>query len=730
MLDLTFPKLNDKQREAVFTTEGPVLILAGAGSGKTTVLVNRIAYLIEKKSVSPHSILAITFTNKAAGELESRLSDMLGDEGRGIWAKTFHSACVRFLRRDIGRLGYRAGFSIFDTADQVTVMKECLKSLGLSDKNFPPKQILSLIGRLKDTLTTPEEFIKEYPNDYYFSHVGKLYELYQQKLISYGAVDFDDIIMLAVRLFEENPDVLDFYRKKFKYILVDEYQDTNHAQYRLVSLLAEPLQNLCVVGDDDQSIYKFRGANIENILSFEKQFPNTKIIKLEENYRSTQNILNAANGVIKNNRGRRDKSLWTSRGRGERVNLFCGYNEYAEAEYIAEKIASGGRSYGDFAVLYRMNAQSRVIENALLQAAIPYRVVGGLRFYDRKEIKDAVAYLRLISNLDDNVSLKRIINEPKRKLGKTTIDEVEVLSARQGIGMLAVCENAGDYPSLSKAAPRLKAFADMIKNLQSQSRLPLDEFLRAVLTETNYIPALEAENIPENMTRLENLHEFINSAKEYELTDETPSLEGFLENIALIADVDNYDETQDAVALMTLHSAKGLEFPVVFLAGAEEGIFPGYQSIAKPEELEEERCLCYVGITRAKEELHITHTKTRTLFGTTAHNPVSRFVGEIPPEVLTCVQAPLSSFARSEYTSESAPSLLTHRRNAPSTAASKPKVTMSFSAGERVLHKKFGEGIILKATEVGNDFHLEIAFKNAGTKNLLAAYANLSKLQP
>lgn len=726
MLDLEFPKLNDKQREAVFTTDGPVLILAGAGSGKTTVLVNRIAYLLGACGASPYGILAITFTNKAAAELKNRLSSMLGPAGEGVWASTFHSACVKFLRRDIDKLGYPQQFNIFDRADQLTVVKECLKELNLSDKIFPPKAVLSTIGRAKDELLTPDEYAKIQASDFRLAQIAKIYALYQKKLKTYGALDFDDIIMQTVKLFEKETDVLAYYQNKFKYVLVDEYQDTNHAQYRLVSLLAGKHRNLCVVGDDDQSIYKFRGANIENILGFERQFPEAKVVKLEENYRSTATILDAANGVIKNNIGRKGKSLWTNNDTGEKVTVYSAQNEHEEGQYIADQIALGqimySRNFSDFAILYRMNAQSRVIENMLLRSAIPYRVLGGLRFYDRKEIKDVVAYLRLIHNPNDNISLKRIINEPKRGLGKTTIDNADDLSASTGESIFHICEMAYTYPATARSSVKLMEFAKIMNQLRAESeKIPLVDFVKLVLDKTGYVDALEAEEIIENITRLENIKELISDAQEFQNNEETPTLSSFLEKISLIADVDNYDETQDAVVLMTLHSAKGLEFPTVFLVGVEEGIFPSFQSIGSTEELEEERRLCYVGITRAKEQLYITHTFSRMLFGSTTYNKLSRFVNEIPSELVDGFKKTVATPIQKEQVAN------TNFFTPPKpTISSKPPA--SYSIGEKVNHKKFGDGTILKATQVGNDCHLEIAFDSVGTKNLMAAYANLTKI--
>ena len=718
MFDFDFPNLNDKQREAVYTTDGPVLILAGAGSGKTTVLINRVAYLIGAKNVNPSQILAITFTNKAAAELKSRLNTMLGSHGELVWASTFHSLCVRILRRDIERLGYPSSFNIFDRADQLTVVKECLKELNLDDKVYPPKAILNHISRAKDELMDPEDFKKEYSMDFRLAKVGQIYQMYQDKLKKYGSLDFDDIIMLTVNLFEENPDVLGFYQNRFRYIMVDEYQDTNHAQYKLVSLMADAHKNLCVVGDDDQSIYKFRGADIENILSFEKQYKNAKVVKLEENYRSTQNILDAANNVIKNNSGRKGKSLWTSKGAGEKINLIRAQNEHDEGQQIADKIAEltmfGGYSYNDFAILYRTNAQSRVIENMFLRNAIPYRVLGGLRFFDRKEIKDIIAYMKLINNPNDNVSLKRIINEPKRGIGKKSVDDAESLSAQDNISMFEVCE---------KSTGKLKAFADMINEIK-ENDYSISKMVEVILDKTGYLDALIKENTVESNTRIENIKELVTDAMEYEKSEEEEhSLAGYLEKISLVADVDNYDETQDVAVMMTMHSAKGLEFPVVFIAGMEEGIFPSFQSVVSNEELEEERRLCYVAITRAKKQLFISHTFSRSLYGSTSYNQPSRFLAEIPTELIEgqFVIKPAVREARTNY-GESQHTTV----NLSASKVTAPKT--EYNVGERVKHLKFGEGTILKATPVGNDTHLEVMFDTAGTKNLMAAYAKLKKL--
>ncbi len=721
MFDSTFPNLNDKQREAVYTTDGPVLILAGAGSGKTTTLINRVAYLIGTNKAYPSQILAITFTNKAAAELKSRLSSMLGGEGDLVWASTFHSLCVRILRRDIERLGFPSSFNIFDRADQLTVVKECLKELNIDDKTHPPKGVLSLIGRAKDELMTPDDFAKEYESDFKMTKVAQIYKLYQEKLKKYGSLDFDDIIMLTVRLFDEHPEVLAFYQSRLKYIMVNEYQDTNHAQYRLVSLLADAHKNLCVVGDDDQSIYKFRGANIENILSFEKQYKNARVIKLEENYRSTQNILDAANEVIKNNLGRKGKSLWTDKGSGEKIKIIDAQNEHDEgkqiADIVSELVLSEGYSYKDFAVLYRTNAQSRVIENMLIKSAVPYRVLGGLRFFDRKEVKDVVAYMKLINNPNDNVSLKRIINEPKRKIGKKTVEDAETLSAQQNISMFNVCESS---------TGKLKDFADMINAIKEKS-FGVSKMVEEILDKTGYLQSLVDENTVESKTRIENIRELVTDAMEYESScpeGEQPTLAGYLEKISLVADVDNYDETQDVVVLMTLHSAKGLEFPVVFIAGMEEGIFPSFMSVVSNEELEEERRLCYVGITRAKQRLYISHTFSRSIYGSTSYNQPSRFLAEIPCELVESNRV-FKKVESSAFGSFSSPA--THTKVNLS-ASAKTAPTAQYSSGERVRHPKFGEGTVLKATTVGNDVHLEVMFDTVGTKNLMAAYARLEKL--
>ena len=723
-MDLNFPNLNNKQREAVYQTEGPVLILAGAGSGKTTVLINRVAYLLEAKGVSPYSILTITFTNKAAAELKERLFKMLGPMGEGVWASTFHSLCVRILRRDIDKLGFPSQFNIFERADQLTVVKECLKELNLDEKLFNPKAILNTISQAKDELITPYDYEKQFAGDFRNSKIANVYLLYQEKLKKYGALDFDDIIVLTVQLFQQFPEVLEYYQNKFRYIMVDEYQDTNHAQYVLVSLLAGKYKNLCVVGDDDQSIYKFRGADIENILSFENEYKNAKVIKLEENYRSTNVILEAANRVIANNKGRKGKELWTKKRGGERISVYQAQNEHDEGWYIANQIFALRDIYkynfSDFAILYRTNAQSRVIENMLTREAIPYRVLGGLRFFDRKEIKDVLSYLKVINNPNDNVSLKRIINEPKRGIGKTTVDKAEATSILEDRSMFSVfCE-----PS-SKAYE----FTKIINELREQvNDVRPSDFVKLVLDKSGYTDALINENTVEATTRLENIKELVSDAMEYEKSEEKPTLSGYLEKISLVADVDNYDETQDVVVLMTLHSAKGLEFPVVFIAGAEEGLFPSYMSTASQEEMEEERRLCYVGITRAKDVLYITNAYSRTLYGNTMYNKPSRFIEEIPSELTEQTASIKPTVFDSFDDFDEKPSFGSfgnfYKDQKPKKAV--PSPSEHYESGMRVKHKKFGEGTILKATAVGNDWHLEIIFDTVGTKNLMAAYANLT----
>jgi DNA helicase-2/ATP-dependent DNA helicase PcrA len=728
-------RLNEKQKQAVLHTEGPLLILAGAGSGKTTVLVNRIAYMIANNDVRPYQILAITFTNKAAREMKERITRVVGDIANDMWIGTFHSICVRILRRTIDRLGYENNFVIYDTADSLTVMKECLKELDVNDKNFPPRAVLSTISRAKDDMLDPEAFERMYESDFRMSTIAKLYIKYQQKLKQNNALDFDDIVWNMVRVFQENPDVLEQYQNKFRYILVDEYQDTNNCQYMLIHLLAQAHRNLCVVGDDDQSIYKFRGANIRNILEFEKDFDDACVIKLEQNYRSTQNILHAANSVISNNKGRKGKQLWTDNDGGEKIQVFTAANEHEEGLYIAETIddlAKEGRKYGDCAILYRTNAQSRVLEEMLIRQAVPYRVLAGLRFYDRKEIKDIVAYLRVIQNPHDDVSVKRIINEPKRGIGQTTIDKLQAAANEVGTSVYAVVTASAAIPGLERASAKLLSFAQMIESLIEESeKLPLGEFVKKVMADTGYLTALELENSVEAQSRIENLDEFMTVVYEHEKTTENADLSTFLESVSLISDIDSYDEDQDAVVLMTIHSAKGLEFPVVFLAGMEEGIFPGMRSIGNEEDVEEERRLCYVAITRAREQLYITNTEARTLYGSTNYYTPSRFLNEIAPEYQEKRCSPKA--AAKDMLKKAGITFVQDKQKAEM-VYKKPQETkalpeeLHFTKGDMVEHRKFGKGIVLDAQPIGNDVKLVIEFEEVGAKNLMAVFAKLKRL--
>ncbi|MBO5059783.1 MAG: DNA helicase PcrA [Clostridia bacterium] len=732
MIDLS--TLNDMQKKAVLQTEGPVLILAGAGSGKTTVLVNRIAYIIETKNVRPYNIMAITFTNKAANEMKERVSRVIGELSRDMWLCTFHSACVRILRSHIQLLGFNPDFVIYDTADTKTVLKECYKELDIDEKNYPLRAAASVISKAKDNLQTAEMFKAVNQGDFRMTKYGEIYELYQKKLKSNNAVDFDDILFLAVTVLSNNPEVLEKYQDRFQYIMVDEYQDTNNAQYMLISMLAAKHENICVVGDDDQSIYKFRGANIQNILNFEDTFSNTAVIKLEQNYRSTTTILDAANAVIHNNKERKSKSLWTSNGVGDKIKVHIGYNERDEALYIAneiEKLHAAGTRFSDIAILYRTNAQSRVIEDLLLRSAIPYKVVGGLRFYDRKEIKDIVAYLRLIHNPNDDLSFQRIINEPKRSIGKTTLEKISAIAQDFDISAFEVARYANQYNDLSRSAIKLVEFCEMILSLQkSEKTMPLKEFVEKVMNDTGYTAMLITENTIESKTRIDNLGEFISAISEYEKTEENPTLSGFLENVALISDLDGYDEEEDLCILMTIHSAKGLEFPVVYIAGMEEGLFPSARSMNTAEDLEEERRLCYVAITRAKQQLYMTGAKSRTLYGQTTHQVSSRFLGEIPNEFL--LEDGQSAADGMAVKVSKIPQSLGRSTGEifrkVSSASSAPKAEIDFTPGERVLHKKFGEGTVRTVQRFEKDAMLEIKFDSGETKRLMAAFAKLTKI--
>lgn len=727
--------LNDMQREAVFTTEGPVLVLAGAGSGKTTVLVNRIAYMIEHKNISPYNILAITFTNKAANEMKERISAILGDIASNMWIGTFHSMCLRILRTCIDLLGYNRDFVIYDTADAKTVIKECLKELNLDEKVFPVRNVLSIISSAKNDMIDPATFENVYRNDYRMMIVAKVYRLYQDKLKRNNALDFDDIILNTVKILSGNMDILMKYQEKFRYILVDEYQDTNNVQYTLINLIGQGYENICVVGDDDQSIYKFRGANIGNILSFEEDYADTKKIMLEQNYRSTQNILSAANAVIANNKKRMGKSLWTDNAGGDKIQAFTAMNEYDEGRFIASEIKkhySETGSFADCAILYRTNAQSRVIEEMLMREAIPYRVLAGLRFYDRKEIKDITAYLRVILNPSDDISLKRIINEPKRKIGAATMDKAQQLANDNRCSIFEIISEAQEYPELKSASRKLLEFVSLMNSLiKLKDSISLNELVSRTMNDTGYMAMLMLENTVENQTRIDNLNEFMSVVTEYEKNPEFDgTLGGFLENISLVSDIDAYDEDQDAAVMMTIHSAKGLEFPVVFLAGMEEGLFPGMRSIGSDEDIEEERRLCYVAITRAKNRLYMTNTQSRTIYGKTAPSQPSRFFKEIPDEFIDDRSNLLSraetAVRRAGYEPKHEPARLEKYR---SRIEEKPQIyAADFAPGDIVEHRKFGIGTVISAKQFGKDAILEIEFDSVGHKQLMAAFAKIKKI--
>lgn len=732
-------KLNERQKEAVLATEGPVLVLAGAGSGKTTVLVNRIAYMISEKHIRPWNILAITFTNKAAREMKDRIERLLGDTAKDMWIGTFHSVCVRILRSCIDLLGYRRDFVIYDTADTKTVMKECLRELDIDEKSFPVRNVLSIISNAKNDLMDAATFENVYKSDYRMSIIAKIYYRYQTKLRKNNAVDFDDIILNTVKILSENPDVLSKYQDKFQYILVDEYQDTNNSQYLLINLLAQANRNLCVVGDDDQSIYKFRGANIGNILNFEDDYSDVQKITLDQNYRSTQNILDAANSVISNNKGRMGKSLWTSNGDGNRVYVYTGTNEYDEARYIARQIKKHfdeQGSFSDCAILYRTNAQSRVIEEMLMRESVPYKVLSGLRFYDRKEIKDIIAYLRVVYNPNDDVSLARIINEPKRKIGNATLEKARNIAREKETSLYDVISHADDYPEFKTAIKKLLSFSEIIQSLiKLKDTVTIEELTGRILNDTGYMPALVMEDTTESKTRIENLGEFISVITEFEKNEETGNTLGeFLENISLVSDIDGYDENEDSAVLMTIHSAKGLEFPIVFLSGLEEGLFPGMRSMESDDDIEEERRLCYVAITRAKEQLYITKTISRTIHGKTMPTTASRFFKEIPVEYLedkTTLQPKVAKVMQDlGVRNAAAPKKEVYMTKGFGSSVKSSGSTdyFKFKAGDTVEHRTFGRGEILKATPCGNDCILEIQFESIGFKRLMAAFAKVKKI--
>lgn len=750
--------LNDKQKEAVLATEGPCLVIAGAGSGKTKVLTHKIAYLISEKNVKPYNILAITFTNKAASEMKQRVEKIVGDVAQEMWMGTFHSICVRILRRFIDRIGFDTSFLIFDTSDQKTVVKECLKALNIDDKTFSDRSVLSEISNAKNEMLTPKAYQAKYSGEFRKEKIGQVYELYQKRLRENNAIDFDDIINYTIDILSENPDVLQYYTEKFKYVLVDEYQDTNKAQFTLVTILASRYGNITVVGDNDQGIYSFRGADISNILNFEKDFPGTKIIKLEQNYRCTGNILKAANAVIKHNENKYEKKLWTENEEGSLPCLYQAEDEYDEANYVVKQIEHLKREEylkpKDFVILYRMNAQSRAIEDILRRENIPYKIVGGLKFYERKEIKDTIAYLRLIHNTSDNLSLKRIINEPKRGIGKTSLDKIQEISDRTGTSMYEIIKHAEEF-DLNRVKANAEEFINLIEELRlKKQELSISELLKEVLNKSGYTRALELENTVEAETRMQNLEEFLTVAIEFEEESADNTLPEFLESITLSSDVDEMQDEDNTVTLMTLHSAKGLEFPVVFLVGMEEGIFPGYKSIGEPKELEEERRLFYVGITRAKQFLHLTCAKHRTIFGSTSYNAVSRFIKEIPDNLLDGVvnndqEEKFNDMSYNwEYGKTSAGKVTTYKfdeakneikqkstyqfRTAESFLSSLSQKQANsgvditkYKEGMRIYHKKFGEGIIQKIEAEGDDYKLDIQFDKSGHKRLMAKFANL-----
>ena len=725
--------LNPQQKEAVLHTEGPLLVLAGAGSGKTRVITHRIAYLIQEKGVAPWSILSLTFTNKAAREMRDRIEALIGARVLDIWSGTFHSCCVRILRREIERIGFNRDFVIYDTGDQETLIKDCLQRLGYNDRNFPPKQVLAYIGRAKDELISPEAYSINAASDFRMRKISDIYTLYQKKLKANNALDFDDILLHTLNIFDKNPDVLAYYQDKFKYILVDEYQDTNTAQYMLVSMLAKKHRNICVVGDDDQSIYGWRGANMQNILDFEKHFHGCRVIKLEQNYRSTERILDAANNVIKNNYGRKPKLLWTKNLTGEPVYVYKAFDERDEADFTAgmvrNAVARGDNNYGDFAVLYRINAQSRVFEDSFMKMGIPYRIIGAHKFYDRKEIKDIIAYLRVVNNPHDDISLKRIVNVPRRGIGKVTLDRAEQLAYDNGVSIYSILLEASKLSELTRASAKIKSFTDMLVKLRSLAEyLDLTELIKSVIDQSGIIKELEQEDTIEAKTRIENIREFQSVVLDFvrNSEEEDPGLNDFLAHVSLIADVDTMADEQDRVVLMTMHSAKGLEFPIVFLAGMEEGVFPSYRSIGEESEMEEERRLCYVGITRAREKLFLTFTKSRTLFGNTTYNRQSRFIDEIPEDLLKHISENgdlIKSDVRKSVTNQI--SADEWKQRTASFIKATELNTDELVAGTRVLHKKFGAGTITAREPEGSDFKLEIDFDQFGMKRLLASYAKL-----
>ena len=732
--------LNREQQEAVLHVDGPLLILAGAGSGKTRVLTYRIAHLIDECGVNPWNILAITFTNKAAGEMRERVDKIVGYGSESIWVSTFHSTCVRILRRYIDRLGYDTNFTLYDTEDQKTVMKSVCQKLQLDSKLYKERMLLNVISHAKDEYISPNEFLLEAKGDFRQEKIAQAYVEYQKELKKNNALDFDDLLVKTVELFQSFPDVLEYYQNRFRYIMVDEYQDTNTVQFKFISTLARQYRNLCVVGDDDQSIYKFRGANIRNILDFEKVFPDAKVVKLEQNYRSTQNILNAANGVIANNRGRKEKALWTENEQGEPILFQQFQNGYEEAEYvsgeISKKVRKGEAEYQDFAVLYRTNAQSRLFEEKFLYANIPYKIVGGVNFYSRKEIKDILAYLKTIDNGKDDLAVRRIINVPKRGIGNVTLAKVQAYADSRDISFFEALEEAGEIPGLGKAALKIQPFVHLIHEMRlSLADMSMQDLIQAILDKTGYAEDLKNEDTDESEARLENIDEFINKAVTYEEGAEEPNLSGFLEEVALVADIDSVEDGDNRVLLMTLHSAKGLEFPYVYLAGMEDGLFPSYMSIAADdptEEIEEERRLCYVGITRAMKELTITCARCRMVRGETQYNNVSRFVREIPSELLARKSVMPRESKKPEVPQNTSYQKAKEAFRTKTFDPQQFKVVkadkLDYTVGDQVSHVKFGKGTVLEITEGGRDYEVKVDFERFGVKKMFASFAKLKKV--
>ena len=761
--------LNERQKEAVLATDGPCLVIAGAGSGKTKVLTHKIAYLMSEKYIKPWNILAITFTNKAANEMKERVEKLVGEAAKDMWIGTFHSICVRILRKYIDRLGFDSTFLIFDTSDQRTLIKECMKTLKIDDKMFTDRSVIAEISNGKNEMLEPKAYQTKYAGDYRKEVIGRIYELYQQRLKENNAIDFDDIINFTIKILTQNEDALEYYTNKFQYVLVDEYQDTNKAQFTLVTILASRYGNITVVGDNDQGIYSFRGADITNILNFEKDFPGAKLIKLEQNYRCTGNILKAANAVIKHNENKYEKKLWTENDEGALPIIHKSDDEYDEGRYIVEQInhlkTEEYLKYSDFTVLYRMNSQSRAIEEILRREGIPYKIVGGLKFYERKEIKDIISYLRLIYNFSDNISLKRIINEPKRGIGKTSIDNIQEISEKTGLSMFDIIKHADEY-GLNRVKANATEFIETIEYLRGNiDQLSISELIKETLNRTGYVKALEQENTTEAETRIQNLEEFLTVAIEFEEEEAENTLADFLEGITLSSDLDGMEDSEESVTLMTLHSAKGLEFPVVFLVGMEEGIFPGNKCIGEPKELEEERRLFYVGITRAKQFLYLTCAKKRTIFGSTSYNAISRFVNEIPSELLDGfddldnnkydkfedsiynweygTSSKVKSYKIDNNFSEKNKTVVasnigngfqfkTAENFLKSITAKKSNLNVDISKykeGQRVYHKKFGEGTINKIEPEGEDYKIDISFDKVGHKRLMAKFAGLEIME-